>query len=197
MTCLRRICFVLATLTAVSLPANHAQGANLFVNLEGFGSLGGASVPDLGSAPTLIHYGGGGTLGFRLGKTFHVGATSDWRFIGQFSDVDVFSGNHRGTYLNPVSPAFGITLGQSIIQVDARILGSYDLEYPSASGGSLSFTSPMRTRISFSRPLSKRFRISVLYEFIKFRKQSDSISGESDQSKRFSNLGLGLTLELI
>ena len=193
---------------AVTVPSKNAVPANagksgsfrdsVYLDIFGFGGTTGTNTL-AGPQPALMNFGGGLTAALKLdnwiGKAVFVGATTDIRYVGQYSAVDATVGNRRGMYLNYVSPVLGARIDDIILKLDLQFLGNYKLLNPTVDGSTISFSSPLGGRFSALFQLHKGVFAGAQLEYLRFTNQRNSATGNNTALTEPLNLWqLGLSI---
>lgn len=123
------------------LLASHPLFARtLHLELQGFAGYGSGTLGTETSSPSLGQFGGGATLGwFPFNETVGIGATSTYRFVNQYSDVDLVQGNRRGKLFVPIAPTLLISWGSWQFAGDYYLMGDYEQSVAGLTGSLTSY----------------------------------------------------------
>ncbi len=154
---------------------------NTYLDASLFAGYSKISYSDSYEAPTLGQGGGSITAGYWLRDYINfdlfVGATTDFRFINQYSDVDPIIGNKRGYRWNTVAPEIGVKYWRLLLKGNFQFLGSYNIlnktdeditiKYKSPLGGKLTALYPLAAEISPWKFLNN-IHLGVHVEYLAF-----------------------------
>lgn len=181
-----------ALTTGLSRQASAAWGESMpllvpfHVDINASAGYSGLSGESVSESPTLLQWSGGITAAPIFYDTVFVGLTSDFRYIGQYSDVVEQDGNFRGTRWNIASPTLGIKYSGFLLKFDYQVLGDYDLSENTFEGATFSFTEPKGFRGQVLYNVWEQLHLGVQYETLKFERFRDSERGEGEVSPALS-----------
>ena len=166
--------------------------ASLHFDIESFLGYGKPEVSGGGTSPQLLHYGLGFTLGYKFNQNYFFGLKNEFRFVDQISDLDVSTGNFRGTYLSLAGPTFGMHFNQWIVKVDFKLFNDFEFSNQTSSGNQVFLRKPFGWRLSVGYAFFQQFSFGLYYEYLEFQQSLDSGGGISnlDPAQDMSQVGL-------
>ncbi len=164
------------------LPTRSAQ-AGFYADLFGEGAYLMPSVTAGATAPMIIPYGGGVSLGWFFG-TFGFGATGDVEYLPQLSSVTAAVGNLRGINANYVSPFLALDFGLFDFRVYPIFFGQYFLLTAAADGSSVNYKDPLGGRADINFALGKYFAIGAHFMYEAYGTQTVSATGSTSLATR-------------
>ena len=198
MKLIQKSIFLLIFCVAMMSTTAHAADHKLY--FEFFGNIANVTIehfPGTGAKPTLTQGDIGLTLAYRLSRGIAFGITSDFRQVGQWSDVDPQTGNFRGTRFNTASPTLLFTFSRVIFKFEYELMGDYILTNSTVQGGTISYRSPTGERISLIYMIKEHVGLGLEYEAISYSSFNDSIQGNTTLNPKFKMNSMGLSLSLI
>ncbi len=132
----------------------------LHLELQGFAGYGNGVLGSETSSPSLGQFGAAATVGWMpFNETVGIGATSSFRFVNQYSDVDLVIGNRRGKLFVPIAPTLLISLGSWLIAGDYYLMGDYEQSVVGLTGSLTSYLSMkgFRARVAYSVTMNWMF----------------------------------------
>jgi|GEM_PF-4430993 len=136
------------------LLASHPLFARtLHLELQGFAGYGSGALGTETSSPALGQFGAAATVGWMpFNETIGIGATSSYRFVNQYSDVDLTQGNRRGKLFVPIAPTLLISLGSWLVAADYYFMGDYEQSVVGLSGSLTSYLKMkgFRARVAYA-----------------------------------------------
>lgn len=135
------------------------------MELQGFAGYGNGVLGSETSSPSLGQFGAAATLGWMpFNETVGIGATASYRWVNQYSDVDLTIGNRRGRLFVPVAPTLLIHLGSWLIAGDYYLMGDYEqsVEGPTGSLTSYLKMTGFRARVAYS--VTMQWMFGLYYE---------------------------------
>jgi hypothetical protein len=138
---------------------------SLHLELQGFAGYGNGVLGSETSSPSLGQFGGAVTLGWMpFNETVGIGATSSYRWVNQYSDVDLTIGNRRGRLFVPIAPTLLIRLGSWLIAGDYYLMGDYEQTVAGATGSLTSYLkmTGFRARVAYS--VTMQWMFGLYYE---------------------------------
>jgi hypothetical protein len=132
----------------------------LHLELQGFAGYGNGVLGSETSSPSLGQFGAAATVGWMpFNETIGIGATSSFRFVNQYSDVDLVIGNRRGKLFVPIAPTLLISLGSWLIAGDYYLMGDYEQSVVGLTGSLTSYLNMkgFRARVAYSVTMNWMF----------------------------------------
>jgi hypothetical protein len=167
---------------------------SFYTDASGFLGTTSAGGLQLNSTPTLIQMGAGISAGYFVAGPVFLGVCTDFRYVGQYSNVDPSVGNFRATRWNPISPMIGGKIGKLIVKADVQFLGSYILLNQDSGGAAISYTGPFGARIVGLYPVYAHLMAGLLFESVSFGTIDSSATGSKSLSSKLTVNQLGLTI---
>ncbi len=162
-------------------------------------------------SPTLLQWGMGGTAAWRadLGVTeggrmiLLLGATSEYRWIGQYSKVNATVGNFKGSRFSTIAPTLGAQLGDEVVvKISPQIMGPYGLSNTTAEGSKLAYKGPSGfTAVGLLRAGkligSKHLHLGIQLEYLSFSAREIVGVSEHDLDPKLSWFLIGATVAYV
>lgn len=140
-----------------------------------FTSYGEAAHLTESESPKMFAHGVGASVLFDIFPTISLGASADYRFYAQISEVKSPYGNRTGKRL-AISPTLGVKLGPVFFKYYYQMKGDYELDNPTTSGSTVTYSNVTGHTFWASIPFWPLIRLGVFYEMETFEK---SINGTS------------------
>ena len=189
-----KLLLISAVILAPALAQAGLDPDSFYTDASGFLGSTNAGGLQLNSAPTLIQMGIGISAGYFVSGSVFLGVCSDFRYVGQYSDVDPQVGNFRATRWNPISPMVGARIGKVIFKGDVQFLGSYILLNQDSGGAAISYTSPFGVRVVGLYPVYAHLMAGLLFESVSFGTIDSSQTGSQSLSNKLKVGQLGITI---
>jgi hypothetical protein len=168
----------------------------LYLELRGAWAYSSASGQTMVATTNLTSLEGGGTAGVLLGHAFILGVSSDYRYVTQSSALTA-DGNFSGSRWDVVAPTIGVKYGPFVLRAEYEFEGSFDFANTTSSGSNLSYVEPSGFRATLLYQIFPMVYGGAYYESVSFKKQLDSLSGETILSPAMSMTEFGLTAAIV
>mgnify|MGYP001575312734 CR=1 FL=1 len=174
----------------------HAGIFPFYWDVQGSAGFLGAPVAKKQSYPILVQTSVGASLGWEPSMLIpiFIGASSDMRWVEQYSAVDPTVGNWRGWRFNFISPLIGIRFLGFTLKTDAQLVGDYVLKNPNAAGQVIRFQRPLGMRVQFLRQVLPVIQAGIQGEYLTFRGQMNHELGAQSMSAPLRLWSVGLVL---
>lgn len=176
-------------------PKTFALGP-LYVDLRATAGTGKAAVENEAESPSVMQYGVGTTVGFKL-LMFFLGVSADYYKVAQTTEPNTSFGNRGGSRTNLLSPTLGFNLLGLNIKADYQFSGSYELEKKTSSGETLSYEKPTGYRIYAGYNFTRGFEVGAFYENVAYGEEHrNSVKTKLDDKLEVSQVGLSFAILL-
>ena len=154
---------------AQSKPPEPRVHRGLYLEASGFSSYVGTTNYSGSSGPLLLQFGGEMGAGLWAWNMLFFGASTDYRFVNQYSDTSTLNGNRGGTRWSIVNPMVGIASDEWIFKGEFEALGAYNLTAATSLGDKMTYASPLGCRFTGLYELRKHFYGGLHVEYVGFR----------------------------
>jgi hypothetical protein len=145
--------------TNFDLHVGFAKGSARFANAKTPGK------------PVTFQYNVGATYRYPLAEVFYVGASADFNYVIQATDVAGEWGNRRGSRMNYFSPTVGIVAGKLHLKYDYQFLGRYTLDKKDSTGNEVYYTKPKGHRVYLGYKFGESYELGLAYEKVDYKKE--------------------------